>query len=289
MNRKTITILLAILAFLFALGLTLYPVISIRYNDRHQSLIHTDFEEVLAQTNAAELDRIRSLAMAYNSLLVPGVRDVNAFSLEAIQYAESDYVNQLDISGNGIMGYLQVPKIHVQLPIYHGTADATLEIGVGHLLGSSLPIGGESSHCILSGHSGMASSKMLSDLDRMEIGDVFFLDVLGERLAYEVDQIKTVLPHDTTFLGIEQGKDLATLVTCTPFGVNTHRLLVRGHRVPYTEKVEEAVTLIAEEPVESTWEEQYEEGLLYGMLGVLILLAIIIFFTLYWRHANEAR
>lgn len=289
MNRKTITILLAILAFLFALGLTLYPVISIRYNDRHQSLIHTDFEEVLAQTNAAELDRIRSLAMAYNSLLVPGVRDVNAFSLEAIQFAESDYVNQLDISGNGIMGYLQVPKIHVQLPIYHGTADATLEIGVGHLLGSSLPIGGESSHCILSGHSGMASSKMLSDLDRMEIGDVFFLDVLGERLAYEVDQIKTVLPHDTTFLGIEPGKDLATLVTCTPFGVNTHRLLVRGSRIAYTEKVEEAVTLIAEEPVESTWEEQYEEGLLYGMLAVLILLAIIIFFTLYWRHANEAR
>lgn len=289
MNRKTITILLAILAFLFAFGLTLYPVISIRYNDRHQSLIHTDFEEVLAQTNAAELDRIRSLAMAYNSLLVPGVRDVNAFSLEAIQYAESDYVNQLDISGNGIMGYLQVPKIHVQLPIYHGTADATLEIGVGHLLGSALPIGGESSHCILSGHSGMASSKMLSDLDRMEIGDVFFLDVLGERLAYEVDQIKTVLPHDTTFLGIEPGKDLATLVTCTPFGVNTHRLLVRGSRIAYTEKVEEAVTLIAEEPVESTWEEQYEEGLLYGMLGVLILLAIIIFFTLYWRHANEAR
>lgn len=289
MNRKTITILLAILSFLFALGLTLYPVISIRYNDRHQSLIHTDFEEVLAQTNAAELDRIRSLAMAYNSLLIPGVRDVNAFSLEAIQYAESDYVNQLDVSGNGIMGYLQVPKIHVQLPIYHGTADATLEIGVGHLLGSSLPIGGESSHCILSGHSGMASSKMLSDLDRMEIGDVFFLDVLGERLAYEVDQIKTVLPHDTTFLGIEQGKDLATLVTCTPFGVNTHRLLVRGSRIAYTEKVEEAVTLIAEEPVESTWEEQYEEGLLYGMLGVLILLAIIIFFTLYWRHANEAR
>lgn len=289
MNRKTITILLAILAFLFALGLTFYPVISIRYNDRHQSLIHTDFEEVLAQTNAAELDRIRSLAMAYNSLLVPGVRDVNAFSLEAIQFAESDYVNQLDVSGNGIMGYLQVPKIHVQLPIYHGTADATLEIGVGHLLGSSLPIGGESSHCILSGHSGMASSKMLSDLDRMEIGDVFFLDVLGERLAYEVDQIKTVLPHDVTFLGIEQGKDLATLVTCTPFGVNTHRLLVRGSRIAYTEKVEEAVTLIAEEPVESTWEEQYEEGLLYGMLGVLILLAIIIFFTLYWRHANEAR
>lgn len=289
MNRKTITILLAILAFLFALGLTLYPVISIRYNDRHQSLIHTDFEEVLAQTNATELDRIRSLAMAYNSSLVPGVRDVNAFSLEAIQYAESDYVNQLDISGNGIMGYLQVPKIHVQLPIYHGTADATLEIGVGHLLGSSLPIGGESSHCILSGHSGMASSKMLSDLDRMEIGDVFFLDVLGERLAYEVDQIKTVLPHDTTFLGIEPGKDLATLVTCTPFGVNTHRLLVRGSRIAYTEKVEEAVTLIAEEPVESTWEEQYEEGLLYGMLAVLILLAIVIFFTLYWRHANEAR
>lgn len=289
MNRKTITILLALLAFLFALGLTLYPVISIRYNDRHQSLIHTDFEEVLAQTNAAELDRIRFLAMAYNSLLVPGVRDVNAFSLEAIQYAESDYVNQLDVSGSGIMGYLQVPKIHVQLPIYHGTADATLEIGVGHLLGSSLPIGGESSHCILSGHSGMASSKMLSDLDRMEIGDVFFLDVLGERLAYEVDQIKTVLPHDTTFLGIEPGKDLATLVTCTPFGVNTHRLLVRGSRIAYTEKVEEAVTLIAEEPVESTWEEQYEEGILYGMLGVLILLAIIIFFTLYWRHANEAR
>ena len=154
----------------------------------------------------------------------------DAFSNGALLWASEDYKNQLNIAGTGIMGYVNIPSIHVHLPIYHGSETRTLERGIGHLLGSSLPVGGETTHSILTAHSGMASQKMFSDLPQLRIGDVFYLEVLGETLAYQVDQIKTVLPHDVTYLGIEENRDLCTLVTCTPFGVNTHRLLVRGSR-----------------------------------------------------------
>ena len=176
-----------------------------------------------------------------------------------------DYANLLNIAGNGIMGYLVIPQIGAELPIYHGTSDATLEVGVGHLLGSSLPVGGASTHTVLTGHSGMANNKMLSDLDQLEIGDVFYLEVLEETLAYQVDQIKTVLPSDTTYLGIEEASDYCTLVTCTPFGVNTHRLLVRGSRIPYSEEEKtQAISLSADKPA-STWEQQYLRGILLGI------------------------
>lgn len=160
-------------------------------------------------------------------------------------------------------GKISVPKLAVSLPIYHGTEEETLDRGVGHLIGSSLPIGGSSTHAILTGHSGLASQKMFSDLDKLEVGDTFYLEVLNEFLAYEVDQINTVLPHDTAYLGLEEGKDLCTLVTCTPFGVNTHRLLIRGHRIAYTPEDEESPTIEpaeTSEPVDSTWEQEYEKG-----------------------------
>lgn len=247
------------------MGITLYPLISTAYNSRHQSLIHTQYSQELADTDAQVLQENRELAVQYNAALVPGAQQVDAFSSAAVELASVDYANLLNIAGNGIMGYLVIPQIGAELPIYHGTSDATLEVGVGHLLGSSLPVGGASTHTVLTGHSGMANNKMLSDLDQLEIGDVFYLEVLEETLAYQVDQIKTVLPSDTTYLGIEEASDYCTLVTCTPFGVNTHRLLVRGTRIPYSEEEKElAVSLSADKPA-STWEQQYLRGILLGI------------------------
>ena len=208
---------MAVSLFLIALGITLYPLISTAYNSRHQSLIHTQYTQELANTDAQFLQQNRELAVQYNTALVPGAQQVDAFSSAAVELASVDYANLLNIAGNGIMGYLLIPQIGAELPIYHGTSDATLEVGVGHLLGSSLPVGGASTHTVLTGHSGMANNKMLSDLDQLEIGDVFYLEVLEETLAYQVDQIKTVLPSDTTYLGIEEASDYCTLVTCTPF------------------------------------------------------------------------
>lgn len=261
----------ALLAFLLALGITLYPLVSTRYNERHQSEIHTAYAEQLKQADNTTLEEARTLAHVYNASLQPGVQLPDAFSQEALRSASEDYPELLDITGSGIMGYVRIPSIQVNLPIYHGTEDATLEIGVGHLLGSSLPVGGESTHVVLTGHSGMASQKMFSDLNLLQIGDVFYLDVLGETLAYEVDQIKTVLPYDTTYLGIAEGEDLCTLVTCTPFGVNTHRLLVRGSRISYEPESEILnATMEDETKPESTWEQEYLRGIWLSLGGVAL-------------------
>ncbi len=186
------------------------------------------------------------------------------------------------------LSLLEIPAIQVTLPIFHGTSDATLEKGVGHLLGSSLPVGGESTHTVLTAHSGMASQKMFSDLNLLKSGDVFYLDVLGERLAYQVDQIKTVLPYDTTYLGITQGEDHCTLVTCTPFGVNTHRLLVRGTRIPYEEVEIQVEETVPEVLPESTWEQEYIKGI-YIAVGIVILVGLIALIVwLFQRFRHEA-
>ena len=267
--KKILTIGGAILVFLLALGITLYPVISNFYNQRHQSQIHTQYEAVVEQTDDSELIQTRELAQQYNEAIQPGSRPDDAYSRDAILEASRNYEDQLNLAGDGIMGYVEIPLIRVNLPIYHGTASETLDVGIGHLLGSSLPVGGESTHSVLTAHSGMAGQKMFSDIDQLEEGDVFYLQILGETLAYQVDAIHVVLPHDTTYLGITQGEDQCTLVTCTPFGVNTHRLLVRGSRIPYEEAeviVEEQLQV--EEPPKSTWEQQYLKGVLFGVGGV---------------------
>lgn len=280
MKQKIITISLAAVMFLLALGLTLYPLISSNYNEKHQSEIHTAYQEQVAQAEVAEITEARELAIAYNESIVPGVQMADAFSNEALLWASEDYESQLNLTGNGIMGYVEIPGISVTLPIYHGTDADTLEIGIGHLLGSSLPVGGESTHTILTAHSGMASQKMFSDLDLMKIDDVFYLDVLNERLAYQVDAIFTVLPHETEQLQIVTGKDYCTLVTCTPFGVNTHRLLVRGTRIPY----EEAEEILEQQPVieepSSTWEEKYMDGIITGIciVAIIAILAGVVWF-----------
>lgn len=274
MKRRYLRIVIAGVIFLLALLLTLYPVISNLYNQEHQSRIQTAYEEVLQKTDTGELERIRQQAIAYNRAITPGIAE-EAYSQEAIQTASENYVDQLDLSGTGIMGYVEIPTISVDLPIYHGTGSDSLDRGAGHLLGSSLPVGGESTHTIITGHSGMASQKMFTDLEQLQEGDVFYLHVLDETLAYQVDAIHTVLPHDTTFLGLVPGQDLCTLVTCTPTGVNTHRLLVRGARIPYEKAVEGQETAAVHEEIATTshWEDQYWFGI---RLGVMTMVSILL-------------
>lgn len=262
------------MAFLLALGLTLYPVISNYVNQKYASQIHTAYQEVMEQIDDSALREAKDRADIYNHSLIPGASTEDAYSQEGLLAASADYDCQLNLAGNGIMGYVEIPKISVNLPIYHGTENDSLERGIGHLLGSSLPVGGESTHTILSGHSGMASQKMFTDLEQLTVGDVFYLHVLNETLAYQVVEINTVLPYDTSLLGIVPGEDLCTLVTCTPYGVNTHRLLVRGSRISY----EEAATLteeITEQASHSTWEQKYLQGILWGVIAALGLGLVI--------------
>ena len=278
-RRTIITISLAVLLFLLALGLTVYPIFSSRYNEAHQSQIHTEYQDAVNALPDTAIPEARAAAQSYNEELWSSIVQYGSYSKDSVTSAMEEYAGLLDLTGTGTMGYVHIPKLAVSLPIYHGTEEETLDRGVGHLIGSSLPIGGSSTHAILTGHSGLASQKMFSDLDKLEVGDTFYLEVLNEFLAYEVDQINTVLPHDTAYLGLEEGKDLCTLVTCTPFGVNTHRLLIRGHRIAYTPEDEESPTIEpaeTSEPVDSTWEQEYEEGV-YFAIGVVVVICLILF------------
>lgn len=289
MKKKLLLIGIAAITFLAALIIMLYPIFSTIYNERHQSEIHTNYQEQVAQADTDKIENAKKLAVAYNGAIANNVQLTESFSKDALLWASEDYKSQLNLTGTGIMGYIEIPAIDVNLPIYHGTDDNTLEYGIGHLLGTSLPVGGSSTHTVLTGHSGMASQRMFSDLDQLTEGDVFYLEVLGEKLAYQVDQIKTVLPHDTTYLGIESDKDYCTLITCTPFGVNTHRLLVRGTRIPY----EEAEEIIKENPPEenqvSTWEQEYLKGLFIslGVVAALGLAALGCWIYRRCRHENS--
>ena len=289
MKRKILLILTAVIGFILALGIALYPMVSSIYNEQHQSKIHTQFLQQVEDTDDSKLQEALQHARAYNAALNGILSDEN-FSETALMGASEDYDAQLNVTGRGIMGYVSVPKINVTLPIYHGTDSGTLERGIGHLLGTSLPVGGDSTHSVLTAHSGMASQRMFSDLPQLKEGDVFYLEVLNDILAYQVDQIKTVLPHDTTYLGIEAEQDLCTLVTCTPFGVNSHRLLVRGHRIPY----EEAETIIqqqeqAQVKTGSTWQNEYVKGIVIGLGIVLFFLIIFLIIWLLRRCRREKK
>ena len=289
MKRKFLLILAAVFGFILSLGIALYPMVSSIYNEQHQSKIHTQFLQQVENTDNSKLQQALAYAYAYNDALASGVLS-ESFTEEALLSASEDYDAQLNVTGRGIMGYVSVPKINVTLPIYHGTDSGTLERGIGHLLGTSLPVGGDSTHSVLTAHSGMASQRMFSDLPQLKEGDVFYLEVLNETLAYQVDQIKTVLPHDTTYLGIEAEQDLCTLVTCTPFGVNSHRLLVRGHRIPY----EEAEVIVqqqeqADVKPSSTWQNEYIKGIAIGLGFVIFFLIIFLIIWLLRRCRREKK
>ena len=276
MKKKILLISLAVVMFLLALGITLYPLISSYYNGRHQSQIQTKYEERLEQVDNSEKIAAKQAAIAYNNALKPGTQVGDAFTQETLIAASEDYDALLNLAGDGIMCYVEIPKIDVILPVYHGTDAITLDRGAGHLLGSSLPVGGESTHSVITAHSGVASMKLFSDLDMLKAGDVFYVHVLGEVLAYQVYDINTVLPHKTELLQIQEGMDLCTLVTCTPFAVNTHRLLVTGERIEY-EVAEEIVEeqQLQEEPIQSTWEQQYLQGVWIG-IGAAVILSLTV-------------
>ena len=254
--------LLAAACGVVALGLLLYPLVGELLSEKYHSDVETSYTAAIEDTDDAELTAQREAAEQYNAMLSGATITEGRPSAPPLPYAE-----QLTVGG--VMAYVDIPKINVYLPAQHGTGAETLEKSVGHVVGTSLPVGGENTHAVLSAHSGMASSKLFSDIDQLEKGDVFYIHVLGEVLAYEVDSINTVLPTDTSLLQIEAGKDLVTLVTCTPFGINTHRLLVRGHRVPYTPEQEAAAA--AEKPVASSWTQHYLTGLGIGLGAVAVI------------------
>lgn len=264
MNNNRKAVLATVLLFFLALGITVYPVVSNFLYDRHRSLAETAYFEAMEQLDDKTIRKARQEAEEYNALLSKGISgDLNNEEMNT-------YNNILNVNGDGIMAYIRIPAIDIDLPISHGTGAKTLENYVGHVVGSSLPVGGESTHAVISGHSGMAGQRMFTDLHQLKSGDMVYIHVLNKVLAYTVDEVNTVLPSDTSLLGIEQGKDRLTLITCTPVGVNTHRLLVRCSRVPFAQVEEQAD--VETVPETFTWQQQYFTGIGCGAAALLLVL-----------------
>ncbi|MCI8609655.1 MAG: class C sortase [Firmicutes bacterium] len=226
MKKKNSTTIIMVLALVVGLSLLLYPTLSNWWNSFRQSRAVASYVGEVANLDDETYERLLSEAHSYNETLVG--KDNRFVAITDREHER--YENALKINDLGIMGYVDVPKINVTLPIYHGTDDSILQHSVGHIEGSSLPVGGESTHCALSGHRGLPSARLFTDLDKIEVGDTFILTILNETLTYEVDQIRIVLPEETDDLAIVEGEDYCTLITCTPYGVNSHRMLIRGHR-----------------------------------------------------------
>ena len=226
--KKILPILMVIVIFAAGMGVMLYPTIANYVNSRSQTVAIDNYEEAI-RANEAYYQELLAQAQAYNERLYQngGLRLLN-------EEEKAEYEAQLNLGGDGVMGYIEIPEIDCSLPIYHGTEESVLQVAVGHLEWSNLPVGGEGTHCVLSGHRGLPSAKLFTNLDKLAVGDTFLLRVLDEVLTYEVDQILIVEPEQVDALGIVPGEDYCTLVTCTPYGINTHRLLVRGHRVENT-------------------------------------------------------
>lgn len=224
--KKRLTTILAVLVFITGLSLLLYPTVSNYFNSLHQSKVVSHYSDALEKMDEAQKQAAIDAAVQYNALLVS-----NDARFTPSEEETRLYNSLLNADGTGMMGYITIPEIRCKLAIYHSVDDSVLQVGVGHLEGSSLPVGGSSTHCVISGHRGLPSARLFTDIDRLEKGDLFYLHVYGKVLAYEVDKISVVEPEDYGPLEIEEGKDLCTLLTCTPYGINTQRLMVRGHRV----------------------------------------------------------
>ena len=268
-----------LLIILVGVGILVYPSVSEYLFEKNSSVAVSAYDDSIRRMEQAHMDELRSQADAYNRRLAQD----NGYSKPALDeynnpITPEDYWDILNVDGNGMMGYITIPRIHVTIPMYHGTEEEVLQVAIGHLQNTSLPVGGESTHAVLSGHRGLPSKALFTDLDQVQIGDVFYLTVLNETIYYQVDQILTVLPNETDALAITKGEDHVTLVTCTPYGVNSHRLLVRGTRMDYTPETGEAAPVGEVEL--SPWMKmpmQYRHLLLglAALAGILLLRVLV--------------
>lgn len=271
--KKDLSTVILILVFLTGLSLLLYPTVSDYWNSFHQSRAISTYAAEVADMENDIYQESWDNAVDYNKALAKtGSRWIMS------KEEQEEYNTLLNIGGSGIMGYIEIPEIKCSLPIYHGTDEAILQIAVGHIEGSSLPVGGDSTHCVLSGHRGLPSAKLFTDLDQLEEGDTFMIRVLDETLTYAVDQIRIVEPDELEELNIEEGKDLCTLVTCTPYGINTHRLLVRGHRI--ANENADAIRVTADAM-------QIEPVIVAPVIAVPILLVLLIWLLIATRKKKE--
>ena len=257
-----------IIVLLIAFSVLLYPTVSNYLYEKNGARVISSYDENAVRLSQSEKQAMLEAARQYNRELLGNIELLDPFS-PLKKEVDARYQSLLNTNEAGMMGYIRIPKIDVELPIYHGTEERILQSGVGHFEGTSLPVGGESSHTVLTGHRGLPSKLLFTDLDQMKEGDIFYLKILGETFAYKIDQILTVLPENTKALTIEPGKDYATLVTCTPYAVNTHRLSVRGSRIPY----EEAVRQVPDEKITPTL--PFQVKVLLAAIGVLVLIFIV--------------
>ena len=282
MKKKAGNLVIGII-FLAGLSLLLYPFVANQWNNYRQKQLISGYEQVVSDKEAAEgidYDAERKKAEDYNEALLPCVLP-DSFALAESSGVDPVYMNTLNIAGDEMMGSVEIPKINIKIPIYHTTEEDVLNKGAGHLEGSSLPVGGANTHAVISAHRGLPSASLFTDLDQMKVGDHFLLHVLDETLCYEVDKISVVKPEDTTALAVEEGKDLVTLLTCTPYGVNTERLLVRGHRVPYVEEeVKEEKTVLSGSSLHTNY-------LLWVFVGLSVTALFV--FVLYLKETKLKR
>lgn len=267
-GKRRIADIIRIVVLLVAFSVLLYPTVSNYLYEKNSSRVVSKYDEEVVRLSRAEKEKMLEDARQYNAEMLGSLELLDPFS-PVKDETDARYAALLNVDGSGMMGYVCIPKIDVELPVYHGTSENVLQSGVGHFEGTSLPVGGESTHTVLTGHRGLPSKLLFTQLDDLETGDVFYVKVLGEKFAYEIDQILTVLPEETDELSIVPGEDYATLVTCTPYAINTHRLLVRGHRVPY----EEALAKESDE-VDHGLKIPFEVKVL--LIAFIVLLAIFI-------------
>lgn len=278
MKRFVIPCLIA-LVFLAGISIVFYPMVSNLLYETNQSHVLAQYDESIAQTEQEKLDAELLAAQEYNrSLLESEAFLTDPFDPELVlDPTVAPYADLLNVEGDGIMGYVEIPRISVNLPIYHGTTAQVLEQGIGHLQNSSLPVGGESTHTVLTGHTGLAGKRLFTDLSQLEEGDVFYLHILGNTLAYQVEEIYIVDPDQTEYLVVEPGRDLATLVTCHPYGINTHRLLVQGSRIPYEQALEQQQLQGDMPQGNSVWRTEYQKAVVICLAIYLPLTAIAVF------------
>ena len=286
MKRKLSGILFGLL-FLTGFGILVYPTVSNQWNTYRQSRLISDYEKVVSDMKPEDYTEEWEAAREFDSTLVQNNIYGDVFGSDDTQIEDTDYWKVLNVAEDGVMGYLSIPKINVRLAIYHGTAEDVLQTGIGHMNGTSLPIGGESTHSVLAAHRGLPAARLFTDIDQMQQGDMFYIHVLDETLAYQVDQILDMVEkddHETLedALQIQEGKDQVTLFTCTPYGVNSHRLLVRGTRVPYNGEEEVEST-----PVDSMLRAIQNYYMLYLILGLAVTLLVILIMKFLFDRKNK--